>query len=57
MKGRVLNLEAEMKVFEKWALNVNTSEKFTIDEVVRLESTLTLATAEREKGAQKEEKL
>lgn len=46
-----------MKVFEKWALNVNTSEKFTIDEVVRLESTLTLATAEREKGAQKEEKL
>ena len=53
LKGRVLDLEAEMKVLEKCAIDVEASNKFNKKEVMRLESAL--ATIETEKDAEREE--
>lgn len=55
LKGRVLDLEAEMKVLEKCAIDVEASNKFNKKEVMRLESAL--GTTEKERDAKIEEKI
>lgn len=50
-----MDLEGEMKVLEKRALDVEASNKLNKEEVEWLEATL--ATAERERNAEKEERI